>query len=235
MKIIPRNYGSIPHLSTSKMTQQADKKIESGQEVILTKKARDWRDLIIVTEKIDGSNVGVVQKYGNPQPITRAGYLATTSPYRQHHYFAQYVAQKLRMFTWLPDGWRICGEWCIQAHGTLMDITDFEPFVAFDIFDARNARIPYVAFQAMCYKHGIITTPLLHIGQPIGIKNAIKLMGNGRYGAPEKPEGCVWRCERDGNVEFLAKWVRADKEDGRYMDKEIWNKGAEFYTGAEHE
>ena len=49
-KVIDRNYGSIPHLSTSKMSQQADKKIAFGQEEILTKKARDWKDMIVLTE-----------------------------------------------------------------------------------------------------------------------------------------------------------------------------------------
>ena len=71
--------------------QQADKKIEMGQELILTKKTRDWKDWIIVTEKIDGSNVGVVRKNGLLQPISRAGYNVMTSPYKQHHMFLEYV------------------------------------------------------------------------------------------------------------------------------------------------
>jgi len=109
-KIGMKNYGSIPHLSTSKMSQQADKKIEYGQEIILTKKIRDWKDLIIVTEKLDGSNVGIINIDNNITAITRAGNYAEKSQYKQHLYFAKWVKMNKDKFTWLPPGWRICGE-----------------------------------------------------------------------------------------------------------------------------
>jgi hypothetical protein len=38
----------------------------------------------------------------------------------------------------------------------------------------------------------------------------------------------VYRVEREGKVDFLAKWVRGDKEDGKYMSQEIINKGYVF-------
>ena len=137
-KIIRRKYGSIPHLSTSKLEQQADKKIEMGQELILTKKARDWKDLIVVTEKIDGSNVGVVKKNGELKAISRAGYDVFTSPYLQHHLFGEYVGKNNNLFEWLPEGWRVSGEWCIKVHGTIYDISKESPFIAFDIFNSKN-------------------------------------------------------------------------------------------------
>jgi len=229
-KIIDKNYGSIAHLSTSKMSQQADKKIEAGQELILTSKGRDWKDLIILTEKVDGSNVGVVRKNGRLHAITRSGYEAVTSPHAQHVAFEKYLQNNRYLFDWLPEGWRVCGEWCIMAHGTIMDISNESPFVAFDIFNSENKRILFLDFHATCKMWGIPMVPVLHIGQPVSIKNAIKLLGDGHYGKPEKPEGCVWRCEREGRVDFLAKWVRADKEDGKYLDSVIWNKGAEKYV-----
>ena len=33
----------------------------------------------------------------------------------------------------------------------------------------------------------------------------------------EKPEGMVYRVERKGEVDFLAKWVRSDFEAGKYI------------------
>lgn len=224
MKIIQRNYGSIPHLSTSKLTQQADKKISLGQEEILTKKARDYKDLIIVTEKIDGSNVGIVRKDGNIVAITRSGYDAYTSPYRQHHLFGDYVKKNIYKFEWLPEGVRVCGEWCAVSHGTIYDITGEEPFIAFDIIEGKT-RLTYLEFIKLCAIHNIETAPLLHIGSPISIKSAIKELGTGHYGGTNKPEGVVYRVERDGSVDFLAKWVRADKEDGKYLDTELFNVG----------
>ncbi len=229
MKIIPKNYGSIPHLSISKLSQQADKKINQAQEVILTQKARDWRDLIIVTEKIDGSNVGVIKKENEIIPITRSGYHANTSKYKQHILFSEFVERNKEMFAFLPSGWRICGEWCLMAHGTKMDITDDCPFVAFDIFNKKNKRIEYLHFRDLCTIHGIQMVPLVHIGQPISIKTVMELIGSGIYGKPEKPEGAVWRVERFGEVDFLAKYVRQDKEDGKYMKDDIWNVGYEKY------
>jgi len=224
-KIIDRNYGSIPHVSTSKMSQQADKKIGISQENILTTKTRDWKDLIIVTEKLDGSNVGVVNKNGVFLPISRAGYHTDTSTYEQHKQFTKYVNKNIHLFNWLPVGWRVSGEWCVMAHGTIYDITNESPFCAFDIFDHKNNRILYLDFVKLCSLHSIPTVALLHIGQPISIKNSIKLLGSGIYGKPEKPEGFVYRVERENRVDFLAKWVRHDKEDGKYMKDDIWNKG----------
>jgi ATP-dependent RNA circularization protein (DNA/RNA ligase family) len=229
-KIIDRNYGSIPHLSTSKLSQKADKKISEGQENILTKKARDWQDLIIVTEKLDGSNVGIYNDRGVLTPITRSGYTAISSPYNQHHYFDEWAKLSTEYFYWLPGGWRICGEWMAMAHGTKYDLTNINKdsyFVAFDIFNNFNQRINYLKFQNICYKYEIEQVKLLHIGQPISIKNCIKLLGAGHYGNSEKPEGFVYKCEREGKVDFLAKWVRSDKEDGKYLDTELWNKGFE--------
>lgn len=226
-KIIEKNYGSIPHLSTSKLTQQADKKITIGQEEILTKKARDWKDLIIVAEKLDGSNVGILKKEGLLIPITRSGYHVNTSQYKQHHLFEKYLYENYNKFDWLPNDFRICGEWLIQAHGTLYDITNEQPFVVFDIFDNFNNRILYLNMMKFCFKYDIQTVPLLHIGQPCKIEHAIKLLDNGHYGKPEKPEGFVYRCERENKVDFLAKWVRSDKEDGKYLkDNNVtWNIG----------
>ncbi len=47
-----KNYGSIPHLSNSKLGD-GDYFIGEGQEQILTLKKRDKHDIIIVSEKYD--------------------------------------------------------------------------------------------------------------------------------------------------------------------------------------
>lgn len=38
----------------------------------------------------------------------------------------------------------------------------------------------------------------------------------------DKIEGAVWRVERKGVVDFLAKYVRHGKVDGKYIDQEIY-------------
>ena len=222
-KIIDKNYGSIPHMLTSKINQQADKKISQGQEDILTKKPRDWKDLVIVTEKVDGSNCGIIKKNGKLIPITRSGYDVVYSRFKQHHLFGEWLRTQ-NNFMWLPEDWRICGDWMAQVHGTKYDITSLSPFCAFDIFNERNERILFLNFFSICSRYEINMVNLIHIGQPVSIKNAL-MLNKHPYGNPDIPEGLVYRVEREGRVDFLAKWVHARKEDGKYMREEIMNVG----------
>jgi hypothetical protein len=49
----------------------------------------------------------------------------------------------------------------------------------------------------------------------------------GMHGALEPLEGAVWRVEREGKVDFLGKYVRHFKQDGKYFNEDhtklIWN------------
>lgn len=134
MKPIGRkNYGSIPHLHNSKLGE-GDYYIGEGQERILTTKARDKHDNILVFEKYDGSNVGVAKFENKIFALTRSGYEANTSPYKQHHYFANWVKKRELLFAdMLQNGERITGEWLAQAHGLIYKI-EVEPIVFFDYF-----------------------------------------------------------------------------------------------------
>ena len=99
------------------------------------------------------------------------------------------------------------------------------PFVAFDIFNSKNKRILYLDLvKRIALIKGIVALPrLIHIGGPVSphkLRDALKTSGHGAIG---QPEGGVWRCERLGRVDFLAKWVRPDKEDGTLLNKEVYN------------
>src|ERR1044072_7378545 len=85
-----KNYGSIAHLPDSRMGA-GDHHCDPGQARIATEKQRDRHDRIIVQEKLDGSNVGVARIDDKIFPLTRAGYTADTSPYRQHWEFGNWV------------------------------------------------------------------------------------------------------------------------------------------------
>jgi hypothetical protein len=220
-----KNYGSIPHLNDSKLNQKADKKISYQQENLLTKKTRDWRDLVIVQEKVDGSNVGICKKMGKIYPIGRSGYIANTSPFMQHKMFHNWVMTNYQRFDkLLKEDERLCGEWLYQVHTLKYNLTH-EPFVAFDLFLDKETRCTYIEFIKRVSKFDIITANLVHIGQPISTERAMKLLGSGKHGCLEVPEGVVYRMERDGRVDFLAKFVRAGKEDGKYMEDEIVQEG----------
>ena len=221
-----KNYGSIGHLPGSRRGP-GDHGINEGQERICTLKPRDKHDSIIVQEKLDGSNVGVLRDGDNIIPLQRAGFRAVASPYLQHRLFHNWAWERRGQFLEvLEPGERLVGEWLAMAHGTRYDLTGRPPFVAFDIMTGTT-RLPFVSFceRINCK---FATPPLLGRGA-MTIEAALEKLGeNGFYGAIDQAEGCVWRIERKGKVDFLAKYVRPNKVDGKYFPNisgtsEVWN------------
>lgn len=225
-----KNYGSIPHLPGSRPNSPSDKTVGDGGLRILTQKSRPG-DEIFVQEKLDGSNVGVYKKDGVLYPVTRSGHHARTSKYRQHIVFADWLDDTEiwdRFNTILKDGERIIGEWLVLAHGTKYNLPH-EPFVAFDLMSpvdqfGNSSRMTYDE-MIVRFEGEFVLPNLIHRGGPCTIGTALKALRNGGgHGAIDPPEGAVWRCERNGKIEFLAKFVRDGKEDGCYLfDGEIWN------------
>lgn len=168
---------------------------------------------------------------GDLVPLNRAGYHASSSPYIQHHVFVDWVEENYERFTELHPGERICGEWLAQAHGTLYDLTDRDPFVAFDLF--RDGVRQYYHELRVCYPGAV--APILRTsnhGMGVSVTDALAHLGRrGMYGAQEHAEGCVWRWERPDlsrNPIMLAKYVRPEKAPGKYLEGQtgrepIWN------------
>lgn len=227
-----RAYGSIPHLKGSRRGP-ADSGINDGQQRICCERRRDKFDCIIVQEKLDGSNVSIAKIDGVIVPLIRAGYAAATSPYEQHHLFSDWVLERKASFDHLlRDGERLCGEWLAQAHGTRYDLKGRSPFVAFDLMrgQTRATLGEFTETVVWCVDSGLFDVPpLLWIGEPIGVETALGIAGEfGRYGAIDPIEGVVYRVERNGTVDFLAKYVRPEKVDGKYLpivsgESEVWN------------
>jgi len=223
-----KSYGSIPHLPHSRLGPK-DYSIHEGQARILTEKTRDRYDTIIVQEKLDGSNVAVANINGELVPLTRAGYVATSSPFEQHHLFAHWVEENAARFDFLEPGQRLCGEWLAQAHGTRYDVDDSTVFVAFDLMTGQE-RAPLEVVLNTVLGRGIDVPALIAATRrAVPLEEALDFLGvYGRHGAMDPVEGVVYRCERDGKVDFLAKWVRPDKVDGHYLPEisggeAVWN------------
>ena len=209
------SYGSIAHLPGSKWSK-ADTGLTQGQVKILTEKCRPG-DVIIVTEKIDGSCMAVGKKNGAIIPLTRSGYHAITSPFKQHNeMFVNWVKQnETRFDRLLNEGERVVGEWMVQAHGMRYSLIH-EPFVAFDIMNGTH-RLNYVIFKERVTIEGFVTPYLIHMGGPISIINSLLWFGYSRHGGQGMPEGIVYRVENNGKVDFLGKYVRPDFEPGKYL------------------
>lgn len=220
-------YGSIPHLPGSRMGP-ADHHCHEGQSDICTVKARDRHDSITIQEKLDGSCVAVAKINGDLVAMGRSGYTAQSSPYAQHQLFAAWALENFSRFdASLLEGERMVGEWLAQAHGTRYDLKH-EPFVAFDVIAGGN-RLPFDEFALRAAKGGFVMPHLVHRGSPISISVAMAALGEmGHHGATEPIEGVVYRVERKGKVDFLAKYVRPDKVDGKYLESQtnegpVWN------------
>lgn len=210
-----KNYGSIAHLPGSRMGP-ADHHCHDGQMRIATEKARDKHDVIIVTEKLDGSNVGIARVGDAIHALGRAGYLAQSSKYEQHQLFAFWVREREDFWRGvLKDGERLVGEWMAQAHSTVYTLPK-GPFAAFDLMRGEQ-RAPFAELHVRCLEHDVPMPKLLHRGGPISVDEAMSLHLDGNHGCLDVPEGAVWRVERKGEFDFMAKWVRPDKIDGKYL------------------
>jgi len=233
-------YGSIGHLPGSRMDTNHQKHgtgkvvgkdfgVHPGQATIFCERARDRHDTIVVQEKLDGSNVAVAKIDGVIIALGRAGWPARTSPYPQHHRFDEWVNIYYSDFdAILREGEWVSGEWMAQAHGTIYDLDARDPFVVFDMWSRGARRRTYLDMIARVGKR-FTTAPLLSYGPPLSVEDALWMLGpRGRYGATESVEGAVWRVERNGRVETLAKYVRPEKVDGKYLPDisgrdPIWN------------
>ena len=223
-----RAYGSIPHLPGSRLGPNDTYIINEGQARILTEKRRDGFDTIVVQEKLDGSCVAVAKVNGEIIPLIRAGYKATDSPHAMHHLFHEWAMAREGTFKFiLEDGERLVGEWLAQAHGTKYAIKYSQVFAPFDIMRG-DERLPHDAVLERVMHEGFWMPPLLHVGGPLPPSEAMQMLGERGFFGAEKPEGVVYRCERNGRVEFLAKFVRQDYQPGCYLlefggTEDVWN------------
>lgn len=219
-------YGSIPHLPGSRLGP-GDYHISEGQTNIATLKPRDKHDVIIVQEKLDGSNVAIAKFNNEILALTRSGYLASSSKYRQHHFFAAWVDEYRQKFVeLLNEGERLCGEWLAMAHGTRY-ILPHDPFVAFDLITGTKRRT-YLDFEERVQLFNIPIPHRIHYGSSFPIDKAMEAIKISGHGAIDEVEGAIWRVERKGEVDFLCKFVNHFKQDGKYFAEqtgstEVWN------------
>lgn len=219
-------YGSIGHLPMSRMGP-GDHACPRGYALICCEKPRDRHDRIIVQEKLDGSCCAVAKVNREVIALGRAGWRAETSPYEQHKLFHRWVLDNWQRFDGLlSDGERLVGEWLAQAHGTRYDLWH-EPFVPFDLM-VDDRRLTFDEFNSRVAP--AFTLPFtLSIGPPMSVEAALtSVQERNHHRALDPIEGLVYRVERQGRVDFLAKYVRPDKVDGCYLaevsgKEPVWN------------
>lgn len=212
-----RAFGSIGHLPNSQ-TGPGDHHVDPGQSEICQGDPRPGYQ-IWISEKLDGSCVALAKKEGEILPLVRAGYVANTSPRTQHRLFYEWARrgeQLTRVWAHLPEGWRIVGEWMAQLHGTAYAWDRPSPFVAFEVRDAANQRLPWTHARDLIALCGLEPVPTVAQG-PMPAEEAFACIDRDHYKSLDPPEGVVYRVERNGAFCFLAKWVRPGFVPGRYL------------------
>ena len=224
-------YGSTPHLPGSR-SGPGDWYSPEGQALIATATPRAG-DVIAVSEKIDGSCCAAARIDNRVHALIRSGYLATDSHYPQHHVFAAWVeAHQGHFMRLLADGERAVADWLLIAHGTRYHLDgDADLFPIFEIFQPgrdrglSERRAPHAEMTERVRDAGLVHVPYLHVGGPISVEIATEKLGPlGHHHALERPEGVIYRVEKDGKYDFTVKHVFADKIDGKYIpafDKSI--------------
>lgn len=228
-KVIPSNYPTIQHLPNSKMRDDDDSCLNEREVEYLTKKTRLKDDVVIVTEKVDGCNVGVLRDGDSLIPLMRRGYEVSTSPHEFIRMFADFVRQnEYRFMSLLSDGERVCGEWMIKTH-TIQYHMKHEPFICFEIIRDKE-RVRYLDARKRLLDNGFVCAGLVHYGTAIPVNTAVEMLGDGFHGAVGQPEGVVYRYEnaKQGwlfNAKFVSNPLVGDAELFRKnIDSGLMNK-----------
>jgi hypothetical protein len=227
------NYPSIPHLPESRLGPK-DYHAPKWQADICTKQVRDSRDVVIVTEKLDGANVGIVRRGRELIAIGRGGYRAIDSEHDHIRQFSTWVDKNRLLFLdVLADGERCVGEWMILAHSTRY-VLPHDPFVVFDLMVGRNRRSWNETVQR-CDLYALPIPHCLSEGPAVSIASILEQLEPSRHGAVGLAEGAVWRVERDNKFDFMTKFVRHEKLDGALLPQvsgkpAVWNVEADYLS-----
>ncbi len=226
-------YGSIAHLPGSRLGP-GDHHVTEQQAAVLTEQTRNKHDTVIVTEKLDGSCTAVARlDNGSIVALGRAGYLAASSPHEQHRLFAAWVEERCSLFAAiLQPGERLVGEWLAQVHGTRYMLAH-EPWYVFDLMRDKD-RATQGELLERIDGHHICIPRTIGLGSALAVDEGMRRCAEWSMAhADDGDEGLVYRLETSKNarppyVAYLAKYVRPDKRDGRYLPEltggePLWN------------
>lgn len=188
------------------MINDADRLLDKREQDWLTVKTQSQKDVVIVTEKVDGCNVGVLRQGDNLIPLLRKGYCVKSNPLEWIKKFEGFVKlRKERFLSLLNNGERVCGEWMVKTH-TLSYKMTHEPFICFDLIN-ETYRDKYLNAKLRLETNGFTTAGLIHYGTAIPIETALTMANDGFHGATNGIEGIVYRYENKNGFVFSGKYV----------------------------
>ena len=212
-KLLPKNFGRIKHLSNSNMTDKLDSLLSPEEQKKYTECKRDKNDIVIITEKIDGMNAGVIKKDGYLYPINKKGYDSRImgSQFKELSVIGNGWASWVDIHYALLDlivkeGERLVFEYAEWQH-TLEYIFKCEPVFLLAKYNSDNKRINYSELINLAQKYDIVQPPLLNYGAAVPPEIIISQYPKGLAGAKRAMEGIVYNYEHEGIHESCAKFV----------------------------
>ena len=192
-----------------------DRPCSDAAALICCTQARDRRDRVVVTEKLDGHGVRLFRRGGCLVAQDLCGIPAEESNEADLRNFASWAKDNASAFERLPEGATITGEWIDPDLSRRYAVTD-APFIGLDVFLPSGKGTSRLAHDDARQVMSHCRTPgaaVLHDGGPILVSAALDILGPlGRHGAIVPAEGVVYRVERRRCFDFLAKWVRLPRE-----------------------
>lgn len=212
-KLIPRNFGHIEHLSGSKMIDNEDKLLNLKAQEKFTQQKQYKNDIVIITEKIDGMNAGVLKRNGVLYPINRKGYDTRTMG-KVHkelqmlgEKWAQWVDNHYDIYNQiLQEGERLAFENAIMQH-TLAYHFKGDPVFLLAKYTSDNMKVNYHDLCEIGRKYDIAQPPLLNIGIALPPQLILDQYPKGKAGVEGQIEGVVYNYEHDGKHVACAKYV----------------------------
>lgn len=233
-----KNYKSIGHLDGSIKLNSKDKNAAFNLTNICNGTDKNSFDYVKhVSEKIDGTNVGVIKKNDLLYPVTKNGYDARVTrqffpddpnfktQYNNWALFAKWVFNKsLLLNTILSNNERLVFEWCAMTQSIKYSFKT-QPIVLLDKVNCiTNKRATWEELDKIKYLFGIPRPKLLMstIGPLFthseNVEEYIKRFGNGFAGAKSPMEGIVIRLERDNEFVGACKYVAVGSPVERSKD-----------------
>ena len=216
-KLIPSNFSSIKHLSGSRLIDDKDSYMsKEGQKKFVEKKLNSL-DNVIVTEKIDGMNAGLIRLNGEYYPLSRKGYdIRNKLIYEDNSinwlffFWSYYCSEFVNSFI-LMEGERLVFENVMMIHSLQYNFKKLQPIFLLAVFDKDNKRKNYEETRRIAESYEAQVPPVLSERLPLKPEEIMKFYDKSLVGCKGLMEGLVYWYDRfiDGEYFFdgLAKFV----------------------------
>lgn len=231
-KLVDRNFGSIKHLNGSKLIEVKDTYLDIEKQKYFTEQLRDKRtDKVIISEKIDGMNAGVIKLNNRIYPISRKGYDVRTLGVANHktvylaYCWAKWVNEHAYEYSQiLENGDRLVFENCIVKH-TLKYKFKGSPVFLLAMY-RKDKQVSYEELTEIAKEYNLQLPPLINYGIALEPRTILSNYGKGLVGCKESTEGIVYRYETNKELIGYAKFVSNSKlgtVDSSLMDCNKFN------------